>query len=190
MLHQKSWIDKANDYVSIVDLLISFGIYVPGDTQSGGSKKVYCPFGFYHSDGGITKAMRIYYQSNTVYCFSCSKRYDPVRLAAAKWDCPWSTAAMRLLEDAGFKPKTLKERWVEATTPVENKPDLIALADALKMFCSAASQDWGVDQYSEEISRKLDRCLALLGVVKTESDAQKWLEVCKIAMRQSLTDRD
>lgn len=186
MIQQKSWIDKANEIVGIADLLTTFGIYIPSDAQSGGSKKVFCPFGFYHSDGGTTRAMRIYYQSNTAYCFSCTKRYTPVKLAAAKWDCPWSTAALRLLEDAGFKPKTLTERWVEATTSVENKPDLIALADALKMYCSGICSDWAIKQYSDTVAAKLDRCLSLLDSVATSEDADKWLSVCKVAMRRVL----
>lgn len=186
MIRQQPWIDKANELVQISDLLANFGIYIPIDAQSGASKKVHCPFGFYHSDGGTSRAMRIYYESNTAYCFSCTKRYTPVKLAAAVWDCSWSTAANRLLEDAGFKPKTLKERWVEATTPVENKPDLIALADALKMYCSGISADWSKMQYSDKVAAKLDRCLSLLDSVATSEDADKWLSVCKIAMRRIL----
>lgn len=188
MIRRKSWIDTANEHVSIADLLTTFGIYIPGDAVSGGSKKVYCPFGFYHSDGGTTRAMRIYYQSNTAYCFSCSKRYTPVKLAAAKWDCPWNTAAMRLLEDAGFKPKTIKERWVDATTPEENKPDLIALADALKMYCSAVSSDWATTQYSDKVADKLDKCLTLLDSVATDEDAYKWLSTCKLVMKRLLEE--
>jgi hypothetical protein len=186
MIRNKSWIDTANEHVNIADLLTSFGIMVPSDAVSGGSKKVFCPFGFYHSDGGNSRAMRIYYQSNTAYCFSCSKRYDPVRLAAAKWDCPWNAAALRLLEDAGFKPKTLKERWAEATTQEENKPDLIALADALKMYCSTICSDWSTAQYSDKVAAKLDKCLSLLDSVATDDDAYKWLSTCKVVMKKVL----
>jgi hypothetical protein len=190
MLNQKtSWIEQADENVNIADLLTSIGVFVPDTIRDGGNKKVHCPFGFYHSDGGNAKAMKVYYSANSAYCFSCSKRYSPVSLAAAHWDCSFVAAAMRLLEDAGFKPKTLKERWTEATTPVENKPDLIALADALKMFCSGVSGDWKLAQYSDDVAIKLSRCLELLNNVKTDEDAEKWLSACKIIMRKLLESR-
>ncbi len=189
MVRQRSWIEEANNLIHIADLLTHIGIAVPGEVRSGGSKKVHCPFGFYHSDGGLSKAMRVYGQSNTAYCFSCSKRYSPVSLASAKWDCSWNSAALRLLEDAGFKPKTLKERWAEATTPVEKKVDLIALADALKTYCSTVDENWTQHQYSDEVATKLSKCLELLSMVKTDEQATKWLLVCKSAMKAVLEEK-
>ena len=189
MLRQKSWIDEANSKIRITDVLTNIGVFVPETILNGGNKKIYCPFGFYHSDGGTTKAMRVYLPSNTVYCFSCSKSYSPVALAAAKWDCSWINAAMKLLEDAGFKPKTLEERWAEATTSVEDKPDLIALADALKMFCSGISSEWQIKQLEEPVAETLNKCLGLLNIVETSDDATKWLHACKKIMAKKLEDR-
>jgi hypothetical protein len=186
MFGQKSWIDLANDNINIADFLTSIGVYVPDTIRDGGNKKVHCPFGFYHSDNGQAKAMRIYYSANVAFCFSCGKRYSPVALASAYWDCSWSNAAIRLLDDAGFKPKSLQERWVEATTHVETKLDLIALADALKMYCSGVSQYWDRLQYDDDVSSKLSRCLELLSSVKTDEQAIKWLTVCKLAMTKIL----
>ena len=186
MLRQKSWIDEANNQIQITDVLTKIGVFVPGTILNGGNKKIYCPFGFYHSDGGITKAMRVYLKSNTVYCFSCSKRYSPVGLASAKWDCSWQNAAFRLLEDAGFKPKTLTERWAEATIQITNKPDLIALADALKMYCSGICTDWQTKQLDETIAETLNKCLGLLDLVQTDEDATKWLQTCKKVMNRLL----
>ena len=184
MLGHKSWIDQANETVKITDVLTSFGVFVP--PSNAASRKVYCPFGFYHSDGGLTKAMRIYQRSNSVYCFSCSKRYDPVGLAAAKWDTSWVSAAFRLLEDSGFKPKSLKERWQDAVTEVYNSPDLIALADALKMYCSGISPAWQSRQLDDTVAEKLSKCLELLDSVKTDEDAVKWLTTTKKVMKHTL----
>lgn len=189
MLRQKSWIDQANEMVKITDVLTSFGVFVPSSIVNGGNKKIFCPFGFYHSDGGTTKAMRVYLRSNSVYCFSCSKRYDPVALAAAKWDTSWVNAAFRLLEDAGFKPKTLEERWQEATTEVENTLDLIALADALKMYCSGISATWQTKQLDDTVAVRLSKCLDLLNAVKTDEDAAKWLNTTKLVMRNILEEQ-
>lgn len=185
-LRQKSWIETANEQVHIADVLNNLGIFVPETVRDGGNKKVLCPFGFYHSDGGISKAMRIYGRNNTAYCFSCSKRYSPVTLAAAAWDCSWVNAAFRLLEDAGFKPKSLEERWVEANTQIENKPDLIALADALKTYCSGIIQDWAQVQLRDDVGEILNKCLNLLDSVNTNEDATKWLQTCKTVMYRKL----
>ena len=189
MLRQKSWIDQANELVKITDVLTSLGVSVPSSIYNGGNKKIFCPFGFYHSDGGTTKAMRVYLHSNSVYCFSCSKRYDPVGLAAAKWDLPWVSAAFRLLEDAGFKPKTLEERWHEAVAEQDNSPDLIALADALKMYCSGVSPTWQTSQLDDIVATKLSQCLDLLNAVRTDEDAAKWLNTTKLVMRKILEDQ-
>lgn len=184
--NRSSWIDDANERIQITDVLTNIGVFVPDSIRNGGNKKIYCPFGFYHSDGGTSKAMRVYLASNTAYCFSCSKRYSPVGLASASWDVPWTAAALRLLEEAGFKSKTLTERWVEATTPVENKPDLIALADALKMFCSGVHADWTSIQYDDHVSTKLNQCLSLLDLVQSDEAASRWLDTCKKAMTKVL----
>lgn len=186
LLRQKSWIDTANEYVHIADVLLSLEIFVPESVKSGGTKKVHCPFGFYHSDNGLSKAMRVYGNSNTAYCFSCSKSYSPVTLAAAAWDCSWNNAAFRLLEDAGFKPKSLKERWAEATTQEVNKPDLIALGDALKTYCSTIYPNWNVVQLKDSVGGKLNKCLSLLDLVNTDEEAEKWLSICKLIMSTQL----
>lgn len=187
MLRQKSWVEQANELIAITDVLTSIGVFVPSTILSGGNKKIHCPFGFYHSDGGLTKAMRVYLASNNVYCFSCSKRYSPVSLAAAQWDMSWPNAAFRLLEDAGFKPKTLEERWTEATTEVYNSVDLIALADALKMYCSGISENWAAEQLDDSPAETLNKCLALLNSVQTDEDALKWLDICKKVMTKALS---
>jgi hypothetical protein len=189
MLRQKSWIEQANEIVKISDVLTSIGVYVPDTIRNGGNKKIFCPFGFYHSDGGTTKAMKIYTASNSAYCFSCGKRYEPVTLAAAIWDISWVNAAFRLLEDAGFKPKSLEERWQDATTKLENKPDLIALADALKMYCSAICPTWQTQQLDDIVAMKLSKCLDLLNAVDSDEDAVKWLATTKIVMSNLLEDR-
>jgi hypothetical protein len=183
----RSWIDLANEKISITDVLTTLGIYVPTNVKGGGSRKVHCPFGFYHSDGGLSKAMRVYLQSNTVYCFSCSKRYGPVALAAAKWDCSWDNAAFRLLEDSGYKPKSIKERWAEATAVSgEEPPDTLALAEALKTYCSGISSDWDIRQLDGDVASTLDSCLKLLDSVKTDESALKWLKTCKVVMARKL----
>jgi hypothetical protein len=188
-VRQNSWIDEANERIDIADVLANIGVFVPSTVRNGGNRKLHCPFGFYHSDGGLAKAMRLYRASNTVYCFSCSKRYSPVTLASAKWDCSWNNAAFRLLDDAGFKPKTLEERWTDAIAPIDKTLDTIALADALKMYCSGICQDWAVVQLDDSVAVILNKCLSLLSVVNTDEQAIKWLDTCKQVMRKQLEDK-
>ncbi len=185
-LRQKSWVDLANDFVQISDVLTEIGVFVPATIKEGSNKKIHCPFGFYHSDGGLTKAMRVYTQSNTAYCFSCSKRYSPVSLLSAKLDCSWNSAAVQLLEDFGYKPKTLKERWQEATAEQLTVPDTLALADALKIYCDSLTPDWNQRQLDSNISDTLNKCLDLLRAVKTDADATKWLDTTKLVMKRKL----
>ncbi len=186
MIRQKSWIDQANEVVEISEVLRTLGIYVPEESFYGNSKKLHCPFGFYHSDGGTDRAMRVYFKSNTAYCFSCNKRYSPVTLLAAKKDCSLNNAALELLESKGIKQKTLEDRWTEALEkPIVNL-DVNALADALKIYCSTVHPNWLVVQLHDDVATTLNKCFDLLRVVKTDSDALKWLNGCKQVMKRLL----
>jgi hypothetical protein len=189
LLRQRtSWIDEANNLISIADVLGSQGVYVPDNVRQGGTKKVHCPFGFYHSDNGLSKAMRVYGASNTAYCFSCSKSYSPVTLAAAAWDCSLNAAALRLLEDIGYKRKTVAERWAEATAEKTSEIDILELAEALKIYCAGISPDWEMLQLQDDVAALLNRCLSLVKAVKTDEQADKWLIVCKQAMASKLKE--
>jgi hypothetical protein len=182
----RSWVDEANEYVKITDVLSNMGVYVPETIINGGNKKIHCPFGFYHSDGGLSKAMRVYLSNNTAYCFSCSKSYNPVSLTAAKLDCPMNNAALKLLEDFGYKAKTVDERWQEAIAQVIVKPDTLALAEALKTYCSGIDPDWNIHQLDERVGETLTKCLSLLSQVTTDEEAFKWLDSTKLVMSRKL----
>jgi hypothetical protein len=189
MPQRLSWVDEANDKVLITSVLRITGVFVPDNIAEGGNKKIFCPFGFYHSDHGLTKAMRVYTSSNTAWCFSCSKRYNPVSLAAAYWDVRWDTAALRLLEDIGYKQKTIEDRWREATSEITTSPDIVALADALKVYCASQDSLWAINQLEGDIAVTLNKCLSLLDSVKTNEDATKWLTVTKQAMTNKIHEK-
>lgn len=180
------FIEEADNLVDIADVLSNLGVFVPSSAREGGNKKVHCPFGFYHSDNGLSKAMRIYSENNTVYCFSCAKRYSSVSLASAAWGCPRTEAANRLLEQIGYKRKSLKDRWTAATEVNKAEIDLAELGEALKIYCSMLIEDWTMVQLEQSISSKLASCLSLLDKVKTDEDADKWLVVTKQAMKTTI----
>jgi hypothetical protein len=159
---------------------------LPEDVGSGRSRKVRCPFGdLYHSDGGVSAAMRIYPQSNTAYCFSCATHFTPVSLAAKAMDVDRRTAALRLLDDIGYRPLSLAAAWSHALRR-EPAPDKMLLAEALKTYCRRIDPQWCDRQYEPRVARVLSRCLALLDLVESSGDVQMWLNRCKEAMRQAL----
>lgn len=182
-----SWITIANENITISEVLANLGIVVHSAQDRNVSKKIHCPFGqLYHSDSGLEKTMRVFKESNSAYCFRCNQSYDPVSLAAASWDTSRYDAALRLLEDSQFKPKSLEERWQDAVSNPTIELDLLSLAEALKMYCSGITTDWDMRQLDGEIAEKLNACLSLLRAVQTDTDAVKWLNVCKQVMQKVL----
>jgi hypothetical protein len=107
---------------------------------------------------------------------------------AAHLDCPWNAAAVRILEDFGYKPKTLAQRWEDATAEIITEPDTLALAEALKMYCSTLLENWTMRQLDSDIADLLNKCLNLLQSVKTDEDATKWLSTTKIVMSRKLSN--
>lgn len=174
-------IDLANEKVSITDVLGWAGVYVP--ETFGRSVKVECPWGhLFHSDGGIDRSMRVYSESNSAFCFSCSVFYTPVRLHARANDIDEKTAAGDLLDHIGYRPPEPLDVWAEVTTVVTPKPDRTLLAEALKYFCARTIPQWHFRQLEQPWAGVLSRCLHLLDQVGTEQDAEHWLTTCKTVM--------
>lgn len=99
------------DEISIEDVLNDlFDIDVPKGSDTW---KTYCPLGHEHSDAGRSKAMRIYTESNSAYCFSHRMRFTPVILAQLKFDKSRRRSAQLLLDhyEINYGPRTLEERW-------------------------------------------------------------------------------
>lgn len=176
----------ANEKVSIVTVCQLLGVELPDDIGMGRSRKVRCPFGaVYHSDQGVSAAMRVYPESNSAYCFSCAAYYTPVSLAARAMDCDRKTAAVRLLDHIGHKPLDLAAAWRDAVE-YEPKPDRALLADALKTYCRRIDPQWCTRQFEPGVAGVLSRCLSLLDLVTDAEAVQLWLQRCKEAMRHAL----
>lgn len=173
----------ANEQVPIVTVCRMLGLELPDDVGEGRSRKVPCPFGaIYHSDGGVDPTMRIYPESNSAFCFSCSISYTPVALAAKGMGLNPHAAAARLLDVIGYRPMDLAGQWSDALAyaPV---PDTAMMADALKTFCRRVCPAWSSAQFEPQVAAVLTRCLSLLDLVKTEQDVEPWLTRCKEAMQ-------
>ena len=183
-----SLIATADEQVSILDACRLIGMDLPESLVYGRNPKVHCPFEeLYHRDSGIEAAMRIYVESNHVYCFACGSAYGPVGLVAAAFDISRRQAARELLERAGIRPTTQARMWSEA---LEHEPalDRAALGEALKTYCRRTIPDWDSRQFEPEAAAHLARCLGVLDHVANQKEARQWLYLCKAIMTRRLAD--
>lgn len=172
----------ANEKVPITTVLSMLGVEV----FDGSNRKIRCPFGkVYHSDGGIDPAMRVYPETNSCYCFSCTQYFTPVGIASQALDMGLRDTAEMLLDRIGHRPLDPVKAWEQASK-YEPAPDTAMLAEALKTYCRRISPDWPARQFEPEISYLLRRCLGLLDQVKTGKGAVLWLTLCKRVMHRSL----
>lgn len=180
-MKRRNIIAVADEKVPITTVLNLLGIEV-ADTR----RKFCCPFGgIYHSDGGIAAAMRVYPDTNSCFCFSCSAYYTPVMLAARALEMPRQAVAVHLLDRIGYKGLDLAAIWRECSE-YEPKPDTAMLAEALKTYCRRVAPRWSTQQFEPAVSRLLMRCFGLLDLVATSEDANLWLARCKEAMSSVL----
>lgn len=187
---KKSVVTVANEEVSIVTVLQMLGVELPDDIGMGRSRKLHCPFGpLYHSDQGRSPAMRVYPETNSAWCFSCSQYFTPVKLGSQAWDVDAHTAATRLLDKVGIKPVDLAAAWAQAME-YEPEVDKALLADALKTYCRRTTANWEKRQFEPKVAGTLTRCLAILDLVRTDEDVREWLAHCKQAMDTALKCRE
>lgn len=183
MKSEVSLVDLANEDVSIYEALRVIGsdaIYA----EYGG--KQYCPFGdLRHADGGLSKAFRVYFESNSCFCFAGCGYYNPVKLVQEAMDMSAQEAAEMLLLRAGWVPETYETRWQQLQENTE-KIDTGALAEALKTYCSRFDPDWEFSQLGGTIAKTLDKCLGLLAKVSTTEDATTWLTQTKQVMKHTI----
>lgn len=181
---EKSLIDLANENMTIIQACNLLGMDV--NDFSIASLKVWCPFGqLYHSDGGSTKAMRIYPATNSAWCFAGCGYFTPVKLIAMDRGVTDQQAAELILERTNYVAPDYESRWqalVEAQ-PTIDKDDL---AEALKVACARMTPDWEDRQFDEEVAQKLRQCLGLLPKVRSAEDATKWLSTTKKIMERTL----
>lgn len=177
----ESPIKLANELMTIEEACAEVGM---GNVS--GMAKTYCPFGdVFHADGGRSRAFKVYPESNSAYCFACSKRYDPVSLIATDRDLQYRAAAELILEMKAYVSPDYETRW-DALTKEVVLVDHEALQDALKIACARMVPDWATRQYEDRVANKLTLCLTVARKVKTEDDGRKWLDMSKQAMRQAL----
>lgn len=175
----------ANDRMTITQALAEIGAEV---SLYGTTTKTYCPFGhLYHSDMGASKAMRVYPDTNSAWCFAGCGFFSPVRVISLDKDLTEEAAANYILDVTGYVPDDYMSRW-EALTKEKETVDTDSLAEALKVACSRMHPRWEEIQFDEAVSGKLAQCLSLLRQVRSAGDAEKWLRMTKEAMRLKLKE--
>jgi hypothetical protein len=179
-----SLFDLANRVVPMATACRLAGLDVPPIRSNG--TKIHCPFGeLYHPDGGREPAMRVW--SDHAWCFSCSEWFGPVKITSRLWDVTEEQAAVRLLDEVGYRPASYAQLWATAAAPTA--PDVNALAQALGNFCAAQEPKWTDRQLEPPVAEYLSRCYALLGMVTDESEAEQWLRSSKQVMAAILRAR-
>jgi hypothetical protein len=177
-------ISLANSRMSITRVCNMLGVSVGDFTY--GSIKTYCPFGqIWHTDGGTSKAFRIYAATNSCYCFAGCGMFTPVTLLAKARDQSPAEVAEWILAETGYVPPDYVSQW-EALTSAPTEVDRDALSEALKYACAGMDPAWEDKQFEQPVAATFTACLALLPKVTTASEATTWLAATKTAMRRVL----
>lgn len=171
----------ANDLTTIFQSMNMCGMQVPDFDY--GTRKVVCPF-------DDEMAFRVYSESNSAYCFACSKKYTPVALIAEHRGISIDEAADYLIEVAQrsgrWIPPTPEARW-DALMAEPMSLDRASEAEALKLFCARSHPQWENLQFDPAVAAMLTRCLAPLDKVVTPEDLQQWRTITRSAMQRALT---
>lgn len=169
----------ANEEVSIYTVLSKIGVEYQG--YYGTTSKLYCPFGYItHIDGGQSKAMRVYPDTNSLFCFACNEHYTPVKLFAAYTDLDWESAAEVLLTDSGWVPETYEEKWDKLIEETKFNPEETQIA--LDNACRRIDPLWNVHATFDPYKSAYQRCLQGLTQVVDIATSIKWLEESKEIM--------
>jgi hypothetical protein len=178
----KSIVDTVNDQVPITSILIKMGIDVP-DSSSGSSWKTNCPFEeFYHIDGGRAKSLRVYFGTNSAYCFAGCGYLTPVSLYAMKTGLSRAEAASMLMQENALALPSFDDE-LQSLTNSGATISKASLRESLQIFCQTVAGDyWNTIQFSDPILSGLDNCLRLLDKVDNEENAKIWLTKSKLYM--------
>ncbi len=184
MTRRSSLVSLANERVSILDVCRWIGMEVGEElVASRSSGKLHCPMGgIYHDDLGASRTFRIYPETNSAWCFRCHSYYTSVSLAAQAWGRKYNEVASELLDRIGYKFPSIADQWIEATNTLI-APDVQMLATALTIHCESLVDAWYEVQFDVAVANMLSKCFNLLEFVKTDKDADVWLQCVKSVMR-------
>lgn len=182
----KTTVDLANEYIAISQVLILLDVEVP-ESYSGSSWKSHCPFeDFYHIDRGRAKSLRVYYGTNSAYCFAGCGYMSPVSLYALKTGLSKVEAASLLLAKEGYELPSFDSEFTELLKK-ETVINKASLREALQVFCKrVVGLQWSTKQFENSVIKGIDNCLTLLARVESSEEAQQWLNLSKKYMKKIL----
>lgn len=182
----RSTIELANEHVGITSVLERMGISTP-ETSSGVSWKSHCPFeSYYHIDGGRAKSLRVYFDSNTAFCFAGCGYLTPVKLFSLKTGLAQLDAAEILLSQNGYELPSFEDE-LEGLLKIKPGVSKAALREALQTFCARLAGDsWRSVQFDDYVLVGLSNCLTILDKIDDELKARNWLELSKKYMSEIL----
>lgn len=159
--------------------------------EDAGGWKTHCPLGAEHSDGGTSKAMRVYSDTNSAYCFSHRTSFTPLSLWRLKHPhMSRREAAEDMLEHYGIRstPPTLDERWEHLEATEEKVPqDVEALRETLRYFARTTLPDYAAKQYDAEVLEVMGKIYltseSLTGDCSYDTMVH-WLQTAKNVMKK------
>lgn len=170
---RESLIEKANREVSIELVLYHlYGIDVPA---SAGSWKSPCPLDHDHSDGGKTKAMKVFSESNSAWCFSHSRKFTPVSLwMLHTGKTHQKRAAMELMDffDISYRKVSPEERWNQMNSEVKLW-DRGLIKSTLTNSIKLLVPDYVDRQYDHEVITLMNSLLAEVDELNEDIDYAK-----------------
>jgi len=182
------------DEISIFRVLKDFfDIDLPSE---GRSYKSWCPFGFEHPDGGITRTWRTYPGTNSSYCFEGHGYMTSVRLISIQRDWGSYKSAKYLLEIYGLmKPKNYRERFNQMVSDRAMRQDSIGpvsdLVEALHVALRGHPM-YERHQFDVAFQQEFERGLAvldgMLSVKATEVELRAWFAEVRGLLGKVLDD--
>ncbi len=187
MTHMRTMsnIELADNEVDIFLALNLAGAKVAPSYDSE-SVKIHCPFCLAYDPGRIKeKSLRVYFRTNTAFCYREHEFFTPTRIASKAWDKSPASAAIALLERIGYLPPSVGDVWANVQ-PKPLPPDRSVLGKTLRMYCERIDPQWSTRQFEPKTAEVLGSCLSLLSVVNTEQDVEDWLRDTKRVMQNMI----
>lgn len=152
-----------------------------------GTGKIYCPFGdMYHVDGGRQKAMKVFEDDNSAWCFAGCGYFNPVKVLSMARDATDLEAAEFILVETKYIAPNFSDQWDALVAEEELAVDIYELAETLKVACGRMSPQWDAVQFDDRVGSMLSKCLSVLPKVHTGDEAVRWLEISKSVMQKTL----
>lgn len=186
--------DRANATESVVRILndeLDAGVPESGE---GKSWKLSCPWGIEHSDAGLDKAARYYWESDHAYCFAGHDVLDVVTIRSLMWHCSRYAAARRLLTLHAPDAVPKAQRLAELAHKVRagEQPLAMSLPQAHQALTASLTRVDGYTeaQYRPAVREALMTCLSALNPSWAMADVLKWIEASTAYVGQTLKTKE